>query len=68
MMDSKNKDTDLTTIIERSPIVTILWQNKEHWPVNLLKSENGKHFQPELVDIFITKLPKILEMTKSLTD
>jgi len=45
---------------------------KKVWPVEkaveLLKSEKGKHFQPELVDIFITKLPKILEITKSLTD
>lgn len=45
---------------------------KKAWPVeksvDLLKSEKGKHFQPELVDIFITKLPEILEITKNFTD
>ena len=45
---------------------------KKAWPVEkaieLLKNEKGKHFQPELVDIFISKLPEIQEITKSLTD
>ncbi len=45
---------------------------KEAWPVekavDLLKSEKGKHFQPELVDIFITKIPEILEITKNFAD
>lgn len=45
---------------------------KEAWPVEkaieLLKSEKGRHFQPELVDIFVSKLPEILEITKSFTD
>ena len=35
-MDSKEKE--LTQIIERSPIVTILWQNKKNWPVELISS------------------------------
>ncbi|MCD6396365.1 MAG: HD domain-containing protein, partial [Spirochaetaceae bacterium] len=45
---------------------------KDAWPVekavDLIKSEKGKHFQAELVDIFISKLSKILEDTKLLRD
>ena len=45
---------------------------KKAWSVEkaieLLKSERGKHFQPELVDLFIEKLPEILDITKSHTD
>lgn len=35
-MDSKEKD--LLKIVERSPMVAILWQNKENWPVELISS------------------------------
>lgn len=45
---------------------------KEAWPVEkaveLLKSERGLHFQPELVDIFLSKLPEILEISAMFTD
>ena len=45
---------------------------KKAWTVEeaieFLKSEKGKHFHPELVDIFISKLPSILEITKRFTD
>ncbi|MCK5672844.1 MAG: PAS domain-containing protein [Spirochaetales bacterium] len=35
-MDSIKKE--LAQIIERSPIVTILWQNKKNWPVEIISS------------------------------
>jgi len=45
---------------------------KDAWPVekavNLIKNEKGKHFQAELVDIFITRLPSIVEVSRSLSD
>lgn len=45
---------------------------KKAWPVEeaveLMKSEKGKHFQPELIDIFLSKLPEILDITNNFTD
>jgi len=45
---------------------------KEAWPVekavDLIKSESGKHFQQELVDIFINKLPEIINITSNFKD
>ncbi|MCK5672843.1 MAG: two-component system response regulator [Spirochaetales bacterium] len=45
---------------------------KDAWPVEkaveLLKSERGFHFQPELVDIFLSKLPEILDIKNNFTD
>ncbi|NML27344.1 response regulator [Zoogloea dura] len=39
---------------------------KEAWPVDqavaLLHSEKGRHFDPELVDLFVTQLPAVLEI------
>ena len=45
---------------------------KKAWPVEkaieLLKSEKGKHFQGELVDIFISRLPPIVEVSRTYSD
>lgn len=40
--EHKNKEVELTKIIERSPIVTVLWQNKENWPIEIISSNAFK--------------------------
>lgn len=39
---------------------------KEEWPiekaVNLIKEESGEHFDPQLVEAFLAKLPEIIEI------
>lgn len=48
--------------------LTTLRPYKEAWPVEdavkLLKEESGKHFDPQLIEIFINSLPDILEVKK----
>jgi putative two-component system response regulator len=45
---------------------------KEAWPVEkaiaLLNEEAGKHFDPELIPLFINELPEILKVKKQFTD
>ncbi len=45
---------------------------KEAWPVDkaveLIVSERGKHFQPELVDVFISRLSEIRAVTMQFSD
>lgn len=45
---------------------------KKAWPVEdaiaLLKDQKGKHFQAELIDIFLEKLDSVIEITEELRD
>jgi len=45
---------------------------KEPWPLEevleLIKSEKGKHFDPELVDLFIENIDQILEVNEKFPD
>ncbi len=45
---------------------------KEAWPVakavSQIRNEKGKHFQPELVDVFIENLPEIIEISNHFSD
>jgi len=45
---------------------------KKAWPIekaaDLLKKELGAHFDPDLVEIFLEQLPKVLEIRDEYTD
>ncbi|MCD9023132.1 HD domain-containing phosphohydrolase [Cohnella silvisoli] len=45
---------------------------KAAWPIekieNLFREERGRHFDPDVVDVFFSQLPKLLEIRKRLTD
>ena len=45
---------------------------KAAWPLdrieNLFREERGKHFDPEIIDVFFRELPKLLEIRERLTD
>jgi HD-GYP domain-containing protein (c-di-GMP phosphodiesterase class II) len=45
---------------------------KAAWPIekieNLFREERGRHFDPDVIDVFFAELPKLLEIRQKLTD
>lgn len=56
----------VTALADVFDALTSVRPYKKAWPVekavNLIKEESGQHFDPALVDIFLKKLPEILEI------
>ncbi|KAB2968452.1 HD domain-containing phosphohydrolase [Zoogloea sp.] len=59
-------DARIVAIADVFDALTSVRPYKEAWPVDkavaLLHSEKGRHFDPQLVDLFVAQLPAVLEI------